>query len=59
MLDKDPDDRISLLAAISHPWVTVEGSVREGLNITEDPGASGSAGVQVGLLPRGRACVEA
>lgn len=51
MLEKDPDHRISLPAAISHPWVTVEGSVRsEALSITEEPGASDGGGVQVGLL---------
>lgn len=51
MLEKDPDHRISLTAAINHPWVTVEGSVRsETLSITEEPGVSGGVGVQVGLL---------
>lgn len=51
MLEKDPDHRISLPAAISHPWVTVEGSVRsEALSITEEPGTSGGGEVQVGLL---------
>lgn len=51
MLEKDPDHRISLPAAISHPWVTVEGSVRsEALSITQEPGASGGGEVQVGLL---------
>eukprot|EP00903_Cladosiphon_okamuranus_P009035 g8638.t3 len=48
MLEKDPDHRISLPAAISHPWVTVEGSVRsEAFSITEEPGSSASGGVQV------------
>lgn len=53
MLEKDPDHRIGLPAAISHPWVTVEGSVRsEALSIAEEPGSSGSSEVQVGSRPR-------
>ncbi|CAN0368391.1 unnamed protein product, partial [Scytosiphon promiscuus] len=28
MLEKDPEQRIDLTAAINHPWVTVEGSIR-------------------------------
>ncbi|CAN0565926.1 unnamed protein product, partial [Ectocarpus sp. 12 AP-2014] len=41
MLEKDPEHRIDLKAAISHPWVTVEGSIRpEGLEALEEPGGN-------------------
>lgn len=50
LLEKDPEHRIDLAAAINHPWVTVEGSVRsDGLDISEDPGGD-DAGVQVCAL---------
>ncbi|CAN0043269.1 unnamed protein product [Scytosiphon promiscuus] len=45
MLEKDPEQRIDLTAAINHPWVTVEGSIRpEGLEISVEPGFSDDGG---------------
>ncbi|CAM9734467.1 unnamed protein product, partial [Hapterophycus canaliculatus] len=46
---KDPEQRIDLTAAINHPWVTVEGSIRpEGLEISVEPGCGDDGGqVQV------------
>lgn len=48
MLEKDPEHRIDLKAAISHPWVTVEGSIRpEGLESLEEPGWNDGGELQV------------